>query len=171
MLGDVLALALAGSRVGGPPRPAVHIVLASCYAQDVAGELLFRILDRRAFEELVRRAPPGNLRKCFFDRGQWSLLKPTGQHYVVIDGPWFFEEAPYLYEGHHTFEELPLPQAETATLLVPSETVTSWRPALQALPARGQVGGRAPEVRDALVRMMDTVIARSDLGLTVESLL
>ena len=138
----------------------------------MAGELLFRILERSAFEGLPRG---GASRKkstaSFLDRGNWSLTQPSGQNYVVIDGSPFLLDAPWIYEGHHTFNEVPIAERETATLLVPSEVVADWRKRLEGLPVGGQVARSSREVRDALMRLMDMVLEDDNLVLTVQSLL
>jgi hypothetical protein len=137
----------------------------------MAGELLFRILDRKAFAALERDGwvSSGNARTAFRDRGHWSLTQVSGESYVVVDGSAFFVEAPWLYEGHHTFAELPLGERETATLVVPREVVADWKRRLEGLAVAGQVARASPAVRDALTGLMEAVLNGDELALTVQS--
>ena len=145
----------------------------------MAGELLFRIVKRDAAARFVQQGrrrygdngETKSFKELFLDHGQTSLVKPTGFRYVVLDGSAFFEDAPWLYEDHADFAA-PFGEEDTsATLVVPREVVARWREALGALPASGKVARQAPHVRDALIALMETVLADDTLGLTVESLL
>jgi len=107
----------------------------------------------------------------FLDEGKWSLTTQHGPHYVVIDGPAFADEAPWIYEGHDTFEDAAIAASETATLLIPREVVAVWRERIGKLPADGVIGSTSPEIRDALTALMDLTLENRDLTLTVRSLL
>jgi hypothetical protein len=139
----------------------------------MAGELLMRIVDRTRFDALGHhdRASRENVDKTFLDGGKWSLIRPSGDNYVVIDGSAFFVDAPWMYENHHAFEELPLENVETATLLIPNALVLEWKRRLRTLPLDGEVARNCPEIRDALVGMIDMVLKHANLTLTVQSLL
>jgi hypothetical protein len=139
----------------------------------MAGELLLRIVDRNAFEALGQhdRSSRENVDRVFLDGGKWSLIRPKGDNYVVLDGSAFFEDAPWMYENHHTFEELPLGDVETATLLVPDTSVVEWKRGLATLPMDGQIARHCPEIRDALIAMIDVVLEHANLSLTIRSLL
>ena len=131
-----------------------------------------RIVDRTGFDALGQHdRSRENVDKTFLDGGKWSLIPPSGDNYVVIDGSAFFGEAPWLYENHHAFEELPLEDVETATLLIPNELVLEWKRGLKALPLDGEVARTCPEIRDALLGMIDVVQKHANLALTVQSLL
>lgn len=145
----------------------------------MAGELLFRIVHRDAAARFLRQGgrrygdsgETKSFKELFLDRGQTSLAKATGLRYVVLDGSAFFEDAPWLYEDHADFEA-PFGEEDTsATLVVPREVVARWRTALGALPTSGKVVRQAPQVRDALLALMETVLADDALALTVESLI
>src|SRR5260221_7945797 len=139
----------------------------------MAGELLFRILDRQAFETLVRHGPFSwkDVAKTFLDGGDYSLAEPSGEKYAVVDGPAFYIEAPWMYENHDKLEKLPLGNVQTATLLIPRELVVEWRQRLAILPMDGEVARDCPAIRDALIEMMEAVIESDGLSLTVASLL
>ena len=139
----------------------------------MAGELLFRLLERPAFEALLQRGPltVEKWDELFLDRGQVSLTVLIGEHYVVIDGPAFPSDAPWLYDEQDAFEELSPEEAEWATLSVPMNVVKDWKQRLQALPEDGQVVRTAAQIRDALIGLMIRVETNAQLALTVECLL
>jgi hypothetical protein len=139
----------------------------------MAGELLFRVLERPAFEALLQRGrlTTEGLDTVFLDRGEVSLTHLIGESYVVIDSPAFASDAPWLYDEQEAFDELSPEEAEWATLSVPSHVVTDWRLRLQSLPTDGQVVRSAVNIRDALLRLMDRVQSNAQLMLTVECLL
>lgn len=139
----------------------------------MSGELLFRILDRSAFEAFLHqgRASPQQGMASFLDQGDWSLTRPTGNNYVLIDGSAFLVDAPWMYDGHNAFSEVPLAEAETATLVIPIEVVADWRRRIAGLPAGGVVARTSSQARDALLRLMDLVLGNDKLALTVQSLL
>jgi hypothetical protein len=139
----------------------------------MAGELLFRILERPAFEALLQRGTltTEGLDTAFLDRGDVSLTDLIGENYVVIDGPAFASDAPWLYDEQEAFDELSPEEAEWATLSVPSIVLTDWRLRLQSLPNDGQVARSAAKIRDALLGLMDRVQGDAQLMLTVECLL
>ena len=139
----------------------------------MAGELLFRILDRLAFDTLLQR---GKLtteiaNEAFLDRGNWSLTELIGEHYVVLEGSAFSSDAPWLYDEQETFDELPPEDAEFATLSVPPAVVKDWNQRLRALPSDGEVARNSARVRDALLELITRVETSEQLGLTVECLL
>jgi hypothetical protein len=139
----------------------------------VAGELLFRLLERRAFEVSLRgeRLSANAAKTIFLDRGNWSLNEPAGLHHVLIDGSAFAIDAPWMYEDHDTFEVLPIEDSETATLAIPDHVVAAWRRRIEILPVDGEVARTRSDVRDALIVLMDRALENDELGLTVECLL
>ena len=139
----------------------------------MAGELLFRLLERPAFEALLQSGAltVEKWDELFLDRGQVSLTVLIGEHYVVIDGPAFPSDAPWLYDEQEAFEELSPEEAEWATLSVPTDVVRDWKQRLRALPGDGQVALTAAEIRDALIGLMTRVERSAQLTLTVECLL
>jgi hypothetical protein len=139
----------------------------------MAGELLFRVLNRRALEDLTPHEHAGqeSANSVFLDLGHWSLTAPTGRDYVVVDGPSFATEASWMYERHDALDAVAIANTETATLAVPRDVVLEWRRRLDELPADGEVGRTVPEVRDALMALMDLTLTDEWMTLTVQSLL
>ena len=139
----------------------------------MAGELLFRILERPALEALLSQGTltTERLDTVFLDRGEVSLTDLIGENYVVIDSPAFASDAPWLYDEQEAFDELSPEEAEWATLSVPSNVVTDWSLRLQELPSDGQVARSAAKIRDALLELMGRVRGDAQLMLTVECLL
>lgn len=139
----------------------------------MAGELSFRILDRKAYERLSadQRQRAADAKGAFLDAGEWSLTESCGPHAVVVEGSAFYLDAPWMYDGHHLFDALSSFEDDTATLLVPRELVEQWRARLLSLPHDGEVARSSARVRDALVAMMDVVLANDALALTLRSLL
>lgn len=132
---------------------------------------MFRVMNRKAAATFLRDGGDGaGFDELFQDRGRTSLTKRAGPGYVVLDGPAFFVDAPWLYEDHHDFEA-PFDEEECATLIVPIDVVERWRRGLKSLPADGEVARTEGKIRDSLVHLMDTVLNDDALALTVASLL
>ena len=109
---------------------------------------------------------------AFVDAGRWSLIQPAGRGYVLIDGSTFgVDDAPWLYQGHDAFAEVGIKDEETLTLRIPRSVVADWRQRIGVVPLDAASRRTSAELCEALIALLELVLADEELDLTVRSLL